>query len=460
MQRTRTLLFALSLLAACGSSGAPQFTDPAEPEFAVALFGATSAIVNNPYFPLRPGNTWTYQVETDEGVETIVVEVQESTREVAGVVCAIVRDRVFLDGLLIEDTHDWYAQDLDGNVWYMGEQVVNYEYDDEENVIATDDEGAWETGVDGALAGILMKATLIPGDSYRQEFLVGEAEDMGAIVALDVLVLLADGSSHICLQTRDWNPLEPDEPHEFKYYAHGIGLVVEETVDGEERAELLGIFVTSEASLPDFDDATFSAPSDIDHGLLAYVPGTTREFAVDTEDGTETILVEPLADTRTVNGVVCRVVRDRVWLDGDLIEDTYDWYAQDDDGNVWYMGEDSTSFEYDDDGNLIETSTDGSWEAGVDGAVAGILMWASPAPGASYYQEFYEDEAEDMAIVIATGVTVELEDGTEFENCVQILEWSPLEPDTLEYKYFAPGIGVVVEEKTDGEERVEIVLNP
>ena len=675
MKLLLTLL--LMLVVACGSSGKPVPTDPAEPVFAVALFSVNSATVSNDYFPLQPGTTWTYQVETEDGVETIVVEVLEATRTVDGVLCAIVRDRVFIEGLLIEDTHDWYAQDRDGNVWYMGEEVVNYEYDDDDNVIATDSDGAWQSGIDGAVAGIIMKVTLVPGDSYRQEYWEGEAEDMGEIVALDVLVTLADGTTHICLQTRDWNPLEPGAD-EFKYYAKGIGVVVEETIDGEERVELLGLFDVSEASLPDFDGATFgnpsnitnlyfplpldmtqtyaldpeegeelvistvleatrmvngiacrvvrvleyedgelveethdwyaqdddgnvwymgedvvnyeydddgdligtdndgaweagiddaeagiimpanptvgvsyyqefydeeaedmavlsatgvtveladgrvftnclrflewtplepdaleykyyapglgtireentgegvkvdmlglfrtsdgslpnfaastfSEPSTITHPLLAYTPGLMTEFEAETDEGTETILVEPLTETRTVNGILCRVVRDRVWLDGDLIEDTRDWYAQDDAGNVWYMGEEVVNYEYDDDGNLLGTDNDGSWEAGVDGASPGIIMWANVAPGASYYQEFYEDEAEDMAIVIATGVTVELEDGTEIENCVRILEWTPLEPDSLEYKYFAPGMGVIVEEKATGEERVEIVLNP
>ncbi len=93
-----------------------------------------------------------------------------------------------------------------------------------------------------------------------------------------------------------------------------------------------------------------------------------------------------------------------------LIEDTHDWFAQDDDGNVWYMGEEVTNYEYDDDDNLIGTDNDGAWEAGVDDALPGIVMWADPEAGVSYYQEYYEDEAEDMGMVVAIGVRVELEE--------------------------------------------------
>mgnify|MGYP007073225855 FL=1 len=157
----------LAVLAAGGCNGSNRRVAvgaPPEPQFGVQLFGVRSFEVTNPYFPLVPGTTHTFTVETDEGVETIVVEVLDRTRFVAGIECAIVRDRVYLDGLLIEDTFDWYAQDLQGNVWYMGEDVTDFEYDEDGNVIGMTHPGAWEAGEDvagtGSLAepGILMKA--------------------------------------------------------------------------------------------------------------------------------------------------------------------------------------------------------------------------------------------------------------------------------------------------------------
>ena len=158
-----------------------------------------------------------------------------------------------------------------------------------------------------------------------------------------------------------------------------------------------------------------------------------------------------------VNGLETVAVRDRVYLDEVLVEDTSDWFAQDDAGNVWYMGEEVVNYEYDDEGVLVGTDDSGSWEAGVDGALPGIVMQAYPVVGQSYRQEYYEDEAEDMAMVVNLSVTVELADGTLYENCLQTLEWTPLSPSALEYKYYAPGIGLVMEETIGTDEVLELV---
>ncbi len=457
------LLVAVAL-GGCGSSssgGGP--SDPPEPAFTAARFGADSASVTNEFFPLEAGTTWTYTNETEDGVETDVVEVLEETRTVAGVECRVVHDRVFLDGLLMEDTYDWYAQDADGNVWYLGEAVTNYDYDDEGNVIDMTDDGAWEAGVDGAEPGILFKAQPAVGDSYRQEYLEGVAEDMAKVEAVDVTVELDDGTTYTgCVQTLEWNPLE-ENSDAHKYYCPGVGVVKEE--EAGERVQLRGVFRQGADRVPDFAAATFTSPTDVDNTYFPLVPGTTWTYTAETEDGVETTVVEVLDETRTVNGITCRVVRDRVYL-GDglplgpedlLVEDTHDWYAQDDAGNVWYMGEDVVNYEYDDEGTEIGTSDEGSWESGVDGAEPGYLMLASPAAGTSYYQEYYEGEAEDMAYVVATGVTVELDDGTTYTGCVQTLDWNPLEPDVLEYKWYAPGVGVVKEEALTADEIVELV---
>jgi hypothetical protein len=216
------------------------------PDFAKARFTSPTR-VDNPFFPLSPGTTWTYSGETEDGTERTVVEVLDETREVAGVTARVVRERVFLDDVLIEDTRDWYAQDDDGNVWYLGEEVDNYNYNDEGSLIDITHEGAWETGLDiagvgrNALPGFQMKATPAAGDVYHQEYYAGEAEDMGEVVALDVEVLLGNGATYRCLQTRDSNPLDPEAVDEFKYYAPNVGLVLEEPVDGGERIELVSV---------------------------------------------------------------------------------------------------------------------------------------------------------------------------------------------------------------------------
>ena len=155
--------------------------------------------------------------------------------------------------------------------------------------------------------------------------------------------------------------------------------------------------------------------------------------------------------TRVVMGVTCVVVHDVSSSDGKVKEDTWDWYAQDADGNVWYFGEDTKSYE------RGRVSTEGSWESGVNGAKPGIIMAAHPKPGATYRQEFLDGEAEDMSEILAVSETVTVAAGT-FRGCVKTKEWTPLEPDVVEHKYFAPGVGNVLTVKVAGGlEREEFV---
>ena len=188
---------------------------------------------------------------------------------------------------------------------------------------------------------------------------------------------------------------------------------------------------------PIIDPADFV--DEITNPYLPLVPGSLRVFE-GVEDGeTERVEVVVTDERREVLGVSTVVVQDRVYLAGELIEDTEDWFAQDVEGNVWYFGEDSKELE---DGEVV--STEGSWEAGVDGALPGIVMLAEPTPGTAYRQEYYEGEAEDLAEVVATGSSASVPAG-EYSDVVVIREWNPLEPDVVEEKYHAPGIGVVLE---------------
>ncbi len=189
----------------------------------------------NPYLPLVPGTVRTYEGDTEDGLETIVVEVTDETREILDVECVVVRDTVWIDGELVEDTRDWFTQDVDGNVWYFGEIAVNYE----DGEIA-DVEGSWEAGEDGAKPGIVMPADPQVGDVYRQEFLLGEAEDGGAVVALGQSVSVPYGDFTNCLQTADFTPLEPDAM-EYKFYEPGVGLVLEINPESDERVELISV---------------------------------------------------------------------------------------------------------------------------------------------------------------------------------------------------------------------------
>ncbi|HET9251062.1 MAG TPA: hypothetical protein VFP58_02970 [Candidatus Eisenbacteria bacterium] len=192
--------------------------------------------VDHPYFPLEPGATYTYVGTTSDGVETIVVEVLHQRKTILGVEATVVRDRVYLDGELVEDTFDWYAQDQDGNVWYLGEDSKEYE---DGQVVST--AGSWEAGVNGAEAGIIMLAALEKGDTYAQEHAPGVAEDQARIVSLDESVTVPHASYTGVLQTLEWTPLEPGN-RGYKYYAEGIGLVLETSKrNGGERVELVSV---------------------------------------------------------------------------------------------------------------------------------------------------------------------------------------------------------------------------
>jgi hypothetical protein len=190
--------------------------------------------IDNPYLPFTPGARWVYEGEADGEVERIEVTVTDEPRVVMGIPAVVVRDTVTIGGAVIEDTYDWYAQDVAGNVWYLGEETKEYEDGD---VVSTD--GSWEAGVDGALPGIVMQASPAVGDAYRQEYYEGEAEDLAEVVRDGVPESVPFSDYDRLLVIREWNPLEPDAVEE-KYYATGVGAVLEiKTRGGDERIELI-----------------------------------------------------------------------------------------------------------------------------------------------------------------------------------------------------------------------------
>jgi hypothetical protein len=207
---------------------------------------------------------------------------------------------------------------------------------------------------------------------------------------------------------------------------------------------------------PVIDPAEFSDV--IDNAFRPLTPGARWVYEARAADGElEEIVVEVLDERRTVMGVPTIVVHDVVSVDGAVIEDTYDWFAQDAAGNVWYFGEDTTA--YDDAGTA---SDDGAWEAGVDGALPGIVMPGKPeVTGIGYRQEYLPGEAEDMGEVIAVSGSVSTPYG-DFDDIVVTRDWTPLEPDVVEEKTYARGVGFVLETKNDGEivELVEFTPGP
>lgn len=190
--------------------------------------------VENAYLPLSPGARWVYEGESDGEPERIEVVVTDETRDVMGVTTTVVRDTVRRGGEVVEVTDDWFAQDREGNVWYFGEDSKEYE---DGEVAGT--EGSWEAGIDGALPGIVMRATPMVADAYRQEYLPGEAEDMAEVLRTYATLSVPFGAFGQVVVTEEWSPLEP-ETIEHKYYAPGVGLLREETVEGGEGfAELV-----------------------------------------------------------------------------------------------------------------------------------------------------------------------------------------------------------------------------
>lgn len=193
--------------------------------------------VTNPWVPLKPGTRWTYRETTEDGeVVQVVVTATSTTRQIAnGITARVVRDTVTLDNQIIEDTLDWYAQDKDGTVWYLGENTAEFE-----DGRITTREGSFEAGVNGAQAGVIMPASPEVGMAYRQEYYRGEAEDNGEVLALHESAEVPAGAYNDLVKTADTTPLEPDVL-EHKYYARGVGLVLTIDKEGGGREELLAV---------------------------------------------------------------------------------------------------------------------------------------------------------------------------------------------------------------------------
>jgi hypothetical protein len=188
----------------------------------------------------------------------------------------------------------------------------------------------------------------------------------------------------------------------------------------------------------DLDPAEFT--TDIDNPYWPMQPGTRWTYREVDEEGNEVeVVVVVTTETKKIaNGVTARVVRDTVTENGGIIEDTFDWYAQDRDGNVWYLGEDTAEFEV---GKV--TTRAGSFEAGVDGALPGIIMPADPQPGLAYRQEYYAGEAEDNGEVLSTRELAQVPAGL-YRDALLTKDTITIEPDVLEYKLYARGVGPVL----------------
>lgn len=388
-------------------------TEPASNGYSVNINPADFvAVVDNPYFPRIPGDKFVYEGQTADGFERIELVILEETKVVMGVTTTIMRDTVYLDGQVIEDTYDWFAQDKDGNVWYFGEDVNDYE-----NGVLISKAGSWEAGVDGAQPGIVMfgDPAAHVGETYLQEYYAGQAEDTADLISASEKLEIAFGSFENVVQTYDYTPLDPNS-QERKFYAAGLGTIKSiNLVTGAEvdliayipagGVEALGIPVAPESARVDLVEPVFSNPTNVTNPLFPY--STTDQIVLlGSVDGQPFhVIYTLLPTTRKIdwNGkqVETIIVQYVAQVNGQIEEYALDWYAQADDGSVWYLGEDVYDYK---DGVVFSTA--GTWLTGRDGPMA-MIMPANPQIGNVYRVETIPGVAFEEITVKDVNVTVQ-----------------------------------------------------
>jgi len=227
---------------------------------------------------------------------------------------------------------------------------------------------------------------------------------------------------------------------------------------GQSSAKASPAGAGATCDLPQGSERVNLSPADftirIDNPYWPMRPGSRWIYRETDPEGTkQRVVVTVTAKTKLIaNGITARVVHDVVTEDGKPVEVTDDWYAQDKCGNVWYLGEFTKEYE-----NGKVTSTAGSFEAGVDGAQAGVIMPAKPREGMRYRQEYYAGEAEDRASILSLREQVEVPLG-HFKDVVMTRDVNPLSPKVLEFKFFARGVGPVLAiGVSGGSDREELV---
>jgi hypothetical protein len=224
---------AVALIAMLWASPAGATTGTSTPVFDPNNF---VAVVDNQFYPLPVGRTLVYSGVKDGQTQRDTVVIKSETKVILGVSTTVVSDIADHDGTLLEKTSDWYAQDKQGNVWYLGEDTVHYLAHGK-----TDTSGSWEAGVNGAVAGIIMEANPQIPDAYRQEFLAGQAEDTAWIVDRGETVTVPYGKVRNVLSTLESTRLEPGA-YDQKVYGPGLGIVLEQSLSGaNEYAKLVSV---------------------------------------------------------------------------------------------------------------------------------------------------------------------------------------------------------------------------
>ncbi len=446
------------------------FAQPVLPDFSLATF-SNSLQIDHPYFPLNTGSISTFNVQDIDPVtgevtpQLIIVEVLAESRSVAGIPSRVVRDRVFEGGLVREDTFDWYAQDNSGNVWYMGEDVTDFEYDAAGNLIGTSHPGTWEAGINGASPGFIMPANPQIGDHYFQEYSAGIAQDQARVTGVSESFVVPSGRfTNNVLRTRDSTTLEPGT-YAHKYYAPGVGQIADRSFTTNGNTLIAKVDRNPQSILPAFDASNFSPGATIDNSYFPVVPGRIYNYAgeeFDSQTGETMVLgfqETHTSRTRDILGITTQIVRGLEFHDGLMFEDSDFYYAQDEAGNVWWMGEKSTKFEYDEAGNLVRTYDDSTWIAGVNGAKPGYYMPSNPVVGASHYEIFSPNDGDlDHADILSVSEHVPTVLG-QLDDVVKVFEASDFKLGFYAHKDYAPGLGLVrVQEDFDAFGNPRVVL--
>src|SRR5262245_32444305 len=183
----------------------------------------------------------------------------------------------------------------------------------------------------------------------------------------------------------------------------------------------------------------------VDNEWFPLIPGMTWRYRGVKDGQPSREIMVATSKTRTIQGVPCTVVSDKVYLSGKLEARTLDYYAQDKDGNVWYFGEDTAELKP----NGDVKSTEGTWLAGRNGAEPGIFMPADPQVGQAFRQEYYQGQAEDHFRILSMNESVQTP-GASSDQAMLTMEWTPLEPNVIDHKYYVQGIGTVLEKTAKG----------
>jgi len=194
------------------------------------------AVIDNPYYPLPVGRTLVYEGIKDGQTQVDTVTVTAGTKVIEGITATVVSDISTHNGTVLERTFDWFAQDKQGNVWYLGEDTTAFLANGK-----VDTSGSWQAGVHDAEPGIIMEAHPQIPDAYRQEYLAGQAEDTAWVVQLGGTVTVPYGTLRNTLTTLEATRVEPGS-YDQKVYAPGIGIALEQALTGpNEVAKLVSV---------------------------------------------------------------------------------------------------------------------------------------------------------------------------------------------------------------------------